>query len=188
MSASKNKKIIFGHREISDCISGIVSMVCDEFDVKSMRNLALIGIQQKGVPLAEKIKEGVELRKKIKLPLGKIDISMYRDDIGAGRSISKTYETDIPFNVEGKIIILVDDVIHTGRTIRAALDAITDYGRPALIRLAVLIDRGGREFPIGADYVGLTKKIDNEHKISVVWNCPEKGDSVWLYKKSKRGT
>lgn len=185
MSTNKNKQIILTQKQIYACVQDIISSICDEFGTKRINDIAFIGIQQKGVPLAEKIQDGIEKKRKIRPPLGKIDISMYRDDIGTGRKISKTHETDIPFDIEDKIIILVDDVLHTGRTIRAALDAITDYGRPSMIRLAVLIDRGGREFPIGADYTGLTKKIDAAYKISVVWNSYGEGDSVLLYRKSK---
>ncbi len=160
--------------------------ILKEFSPAKIADIALIGIQLKGAVLAKRIKQSIEKKKGISVPLGKIDISMYRDDIGAGREISKTHETYIPFDIEDKIIILVDDVLHTGRTIRAALDAITDYGRPALIRLAVLIDRKMREFPIGADYVGVVKAFPPDKKISVKWKELEQEDSVYLYPKKIR--
>jgi len=160
--------------------------ILDEFPAAKIADLALVGIQLKGVPLALRIRDFIRRKRGVDVPLGKIDISMYRDDIGARRSILRTHETEIPFNVEGKAIVLVDDVLHTGRTIRAALDAITDYGRPAMIRLAVLVDRDAREFPIGADYAGLRRRFDAGMKISVGWRELGEGDSVVLDTIKKR--
>jgi len=174
------KRILLNRTETEYYIQKIVLSICREFN-KKFEDIALIGIQHKGFYLAEKIAELIKSKTKISVPTGSIDISMYRDDIGTRRSISKIYETNIPFDVEGKAIILVDDVLHTGRTIRAALDAITDYGRPALIRLAILIDRGGREFPIAADYVGKIKKISKNMKVTVNFSSDNKKPIVYLH-------
>ncbi len=117
-------------------------------------NLALIGIRTRGVFLAKRLqKKLLEIEKK-EIPVGILDITLYRDDLSEVGPKPEIHETDISFNLKGKVVILVDDVLFTGRTIRAALDALVDFGRPKVIRLAVLVDRGHRELPIKADYVG----------------------------------
>jgi pyrimidine operon attenuation protein/uracil phosphoribosyltransferase len=135
-------------------IDGIAEMLAVDIKHDHIKDVALIGIQLRGVPLARRIAGKLNQTLNGGVQTGALDISMYRDDIGKRRKLTDIHETDIPFDIDDKSIILVDDILHTGRTIRAALDAITDYGRPKLIRLAVLIDRGGREFPISADYTG----------------------------------
>ena len=130
------------------------------------RDFALVGIHQMGVPLAEKLCE--ELKKLGRNPeFGKLDITMYRDDIGSRRLLPMIRETEINFDVDDKDIILVDDVLSSGRTIRAALDALTDFGRPASIHLAVLVDRGEPEFPIRADFVGFEVNLPEDRKVKV---------------------
>ncbi|MBR2872314.1 MAG: bifunctional pyr operon transcriptional regulator/uracil phosphoribosyltransferase PyrR [Lentisphaeria bacterium] len=157
---------LFSAEEISTAVAKIADAIGADF-TGSFDDCALVGIHQQGVPLAEMICE--ELKKKYgSAPLvGKLDISMYRDDIGNRKRLPAIRETDIPFDVNGSSIILVDDVLSTGRTIRAALDALTDYGRAGLIRLAVLVDRGEPEFPIRADYVGLCTTAPADRKIVV---------------------
>lgn len=119
-------------------------------------------------------------------PLGTLDISMYRDDIGMRKTLPYIFETRIPFDINGKVIILVDDVLQSGRSIRAALDAITDYGRPAIVRLATLLDRGLREFPINADYVGKFVDVPPEERIKINWHeyCGEE-DYVYTVRNRK---
>jgi len=148
---------------------------------KGSENLIFIGIQKKGIPLAKRIKESIEKITNSEIKLGKLDISFYRDDVNE-KIKSDVNITDIPFEIRGKDIILVDDVLFTGRTIRAAMDAIMDFGRPQSIQLVVLIDRGHRELPIRADYVGKNlptslnefvevkfSEIDNEDKVTICW-------------------
>ncbi|MGM0367415.1 MAG: bifunctional pyr operon transcriptional regulator/uracil phosphoribosyltransferase PyrR [Actinomycetota bacterium] len=120
---------------------------------KGCKDLVFIGIQKRGVPLSQRIAENIKELENVDIPVGKLDISFYRDDIGK-KIKSDIQITDIPFDIKDKNIILVDDVLFTGRTIRAALDAIIDLGRPKTIQLVVLVDRGHRELPIRADYVG----------------------------------
>jgi pyrimidine operon attenuation protein/uracil phosphoribosyltransferase len=139
---------------------------------------ALVGTQQMGVPLAEKLCALLK-EKGLEPDFGKLDITMYRDDFGTRDILPMINETRIPFDVNGKDIILVDDVLSSGRTIRAALDALTDYGRPALIRLAVLVDRGNPEFPIRADFVGFTNDSPAEHKIVVQFDDDGKPAGVY---------
>jgi pyrimidine operon attenuation protein / uracil phosphoribosyltransferase len=116
--------------------------------------LALVGIRTRGVSLARRIAARLQAIEGVKVPVGALDITLYRDDLGLKAEAPILRGTDIPFPVAGKTLVVVDDVLYTGRTIRAALDAIMDLGRPRMIQLAVLVDRGHRELPIRPDYVG----------------------------------
>jgi pyrimidine operon attenuation protein / uracil phosphoribosyltransferase len=118
--------------------------------------LALVGIRTRGVPIASRIAEKLARLLGRPVPVGALDITLYRDDLGNGNRWPVLLGTEIPFPVDGAEIVLVDDVLYTGRTIRAALNSICDLGRPARVRLAVLVDRGHRELPIRADAIGLT--------------------------------
>ncbi len=122
-----------------------------------LARVAFVGILKRGVPLAERMASFIEESEGAKVPVGILDITLYRDDIGLAHPNPVVRPTELPFELKGLTIILVDDVLYTGRTVRAALDAIMDFGRPSAIRLAVLIDRGLRELPVRADFVG--KKI-----------------------------
>jgi len=117
-------------------------------------DLVLIGIKKRGVTLAQRLAECLKEVGKIDVPTGELDITLYRDDLSEISSQPILRKTEVPFSVKGKKVILVDDVLYTGRTVRAALDAIIDLGRPCCIQLAVLLDRGHRELPIRADFVG----------------------------------
>lgn len=116
--------------------------------------VALIGIQRRGVPLARQLRDDIERVEGVRVPLGVLDITFYRDDLSLLNEHPVVNGTDIPFAVAGCHAVLVDDVLFTGRTARAAMDALMDIGRPATVQLAVLVDRGHRELPIRADYVG----------------------------------
>ena len=133
---------------------------------KGAELLAVVGIVTRGDILARRIAKLIEQIEGIEIPVGLLDISLYRDDVGT-RITPMLTSTNIPFNVDGKRIVLVDDVLYTGRTIRAALDAIMDFGRPASIQLAVLVDRGHRELPIRADYVGKNVPSSRNEHISL---------------------
>lgn len=117
-------------------------------------NTVLVGIRTRGLPLAERLSENIAANSGVKLPVGALDITYYRDDLERLGESPRVGEPTLPFEVTGKEIVLVDDVLFTGRTVRAAIDAIFSVGRPAKIRLAVLVDRGHRELPIRPDYVG----------------------------------
>ncbi len=121
---------------------------------KGTESLCLVGIRTRGVPLAERIAANIEKIEGISIPIGIMDITYYRDDLEADPDGARLKEIDIPFDVKEKKIVLVDDVFYTGRSTRAAIEGIFAIGRPALIQLAVLVDRGHRELPIRADYVG----------------------------------
>lgn len=134
---------------------------------KGVENLVLVGIRTGGVYLARELAARLDEIEGAKLPVGEVDITLYRDDIKGHGAHLPVGKTDIPFSVEGKRVVLVDDVLFTGRTIRAALDAIMDHGRPACIQLAVLIDRGHRDLPIRADFVGRNVPTSLKENISV---------------------
>lgn len=121
---------------------------------KGIDNLVLLGIQRRGVPLAKMLGEAITQVEGSEVPQGAIDITFYRDDLSTLGPTPQVASTEMPFDVADKIVILVDDVLYTGRTVRAALDVIMDWGRPKAIRLAVLVDRGHRELPIRPDFVG----------------------------------
>jgi pyrimidine operon attenuation protein/uracil phosphoribosyltransferase len=121
---------------------------------RGSRDLVLIGMRTRGVPLAERLAAAIEGIEGEKVPVGALDISFYRDDLPTRGPSLQVAPSEIPTDITGKRIVLVDDVLYTGRSIRAALDAVTDFGRPTRIQLAVLVDRGHRELPIRPDYIG----------------------------------
>ncbi|MDH5527751.1 MAG: bifunctional pyr operon transcriptional regulator/uracil phosphoribosyltransferase PyrR [Nitrospirota bacterium] len=121
---------------------------------KGAGNLVLVGIRRGGEPLAHRLADAIQQIESVQPPIGLLDITLYRDDLGQRADQPEVRETRIPFDITGKDVLLVDDVLFTGRTISAALNALTDFGRPAHVLLAVLVDRGHRELPIRADFVG----------------------------------
>lgn len=147
---------------------------------KGIEDVVLVGIRSRGVPLAERIGEAIANIEGNKPPVGILDITLYRDDLSKLSYQPVVRPTTMPVDLDGKTVVLIDDVLYTGRTIRAALDAVMDMGRPHAIQLAVLVDRGHRELPIRADYVGknvptsskeiisvLIKEIDNEDRVVI---------------------
>ncbi|MFA4916150.1 MAG: bifunctional pyr operon transcriptional regulator/uracil phosphoribosyltransferase PyrR [Syntrophales bacterium] len=139
---------------------------------KGVEDMILVGIRTGGVFLAERLQKKITNMEGAEIPLGILDITLYRDDLVSTNRKPKLGKTDIPFSLDNKKVILVDDVLFTGRTIRAAMDALIDFGRPKLIQLAVLIDRGHRELPIRADFVG--KDLPSSIWESVSVNLTEK--------------
>ena len=129
--------------------------------------IAIVGIQSRGVPLAERIADALHKNRSKRVDVGSLDITLYRDDLSTVGTRPILKATNIPFSIDGRPVVLVDDVLYTGRTIRAALDELVDFGRPSRIALAVLIDRGHRELPIQADYVGKTIKTTRGEQIDV---------------------
>ena len=147
---------------------------------KGAEKLALIGIRSKGVPIAKRLAELIGKIEGIKVPVGELDITLYRDDIMTRQpAVGKT---EIPFDVNGRTIVLVDEVLYTGRTIRSALDALMDMGRPAAIRLAVLVDRGHRELPIRPDYVGKNLPTARKERVDVHLTEMQGEDKVFIAK------
>jgi pyrimidine operon attenuation protein / uracil phosphoribosyltransferase len=147
---------------------------------KGAENLVLIGIRSRGVHLARRLAACVREIEGVEVPVGALDITLYRDDIGEEGFHATLRRTDISFPVADKAVILVDDVLYTGRTIRAALDGIIDLGRPRLIQLAVLIDRGHRELPVRADYVGKNLPTCRSDDVQVLLKEEDGKNSVVL--------
>ena len=148
---------------------------------KGTENLMLIGIQRRGVPLAGRIGELIMQEENVTLPVGTLDITFYRDDLSLLAEHPQVKGTDIPANVNGMNVVMVDDVLYTGRTARSAMDAIMDMGRANTIQLAVLIDRGHRELPIRADYVGKNVPTSRQEMIKVNVIEYDGAESVELY-------
>lgn len=134
---------------------------------KGVADVILVGIRTRGVPIAERLAEAIERIEGVRPPVGVLDITLYRDDLSTLAYQPVVGPTELPVDITGKIVVLVDDVLYTGRTIRAALDALIDMGRPISIQLAVLIDRGHRELPIRADFVGKNVPTSSHESVSV---------------------
>lgn len=150
-----------------------------------VNNVVLVGIKTRGVPMAERIRSCIEEYENISLPCGSLDITFYRDDITQISAQPECNGTEISFNIEGKDVVLIDDVLYTGRTARAAMDAIMELGRAKTIQLAVLIDRGHRELPIRADYVGKNLPTSKNEIVKVEFTVPDGKEEVVLLDKNK---
>ena len=157
------QKSIMSSIEINRALKRIAHEIVEKN--KGVENVILVGIRTLGVPLAHKLAAFIEEIEGVEIPVGTLDITMYRDDLSSLDYNPVVHETEIDMDINKKVIVLVDDVLYTGRTIRAALDAIMDMGRPQAIQLAVLVDRGHRELPIRADYAG--KNVPTSRKESV---------------------
>jgi pyrimidine operon attenuation protein/uracil phosphoribosyltransferase len=147
---------------------------------KGTEGLVLVGIADRGDDLARRLAVHIERIESVAVPVGVLDITFYRDDIGLRAEAPEVHETRIPFDVSGKVVVLVDDVLFTGRTIRSAMDALMDLGRPRKIQLAVLVDRGHRELPIRADYVGKNVPISRADDVRVLVEELDGEDAVIL--------
>ena len=155
----------------ADQINSTIDKLLEDIisDTRPESDLAIIGLRSRGEILAQRLTRKLEKRLGREIPCGTLDITLYRDDLHAPRSGSQptVRATEIEFDVNDKFILLVDDVLHTGRSVRAAMDALTDLGRPRTVRLAVLVDRGDRELPIRADYVGIRAEVGHAESVKV---------------------
>lgn len=162
MSTSSPKAVIMDEASVSRAMTRIAHEILERNE--GCENLAIVGIVTRGDLLAKELVDRIREIEGVDVPLGSLDISFYRDDFQTHFS-PEVHATDIPFDVDGKRIVLVDDILYTGRTIRCALDAVMDLGRPSRIELAVLVDRGHRELPICPDFVG--KNVPSSHEENV---------------------
>jgi len=147
---------------------------------KGIYNLVIVGIRTRGEYIAKRVAEKIEKIENVKMQIGVLDVVLYRDDLRLRTKIAKVQISDIPFEIDDKTVVLVDDVIYTGRTTRAALDALVDYGRPAKIQLAVLVDRGGREMPICPDYIGMKLPVSVGEEVRVKVKEVDGEDGVFI--------
>jgi pyrimidine operon attenuation protein/uracil phosphoribosyltransferase len=166
VSDLKEKALILDRAGVDRALTRIAHEILEKN--RGARELGLIGIQRGGVHLARRLAAKIRGIEAVDVPVGSLDITMYRDDIGTRKSQPVPKATDIPFDIQDQAIVLVDDVLDTGRTIRAAMNSIMDYGRPRRIQLAVLVDRGHRELPIRADFVGKNVPSSNREKVDVM--------------------
>ncbi len=162
----KEKALILDKAGIDRALTRIAHEMLEKS--KGAKELGLIGIQRGGVHLARRLAAKIREIEGVEVPVGSLDITMYRDDLSTRKSQPVPQATDITFDVQDKLIVLVDDVLFTGRTIRAALNSIMDYGRPKRVQLAVLVDRGHRELPIRADFVGKNLPTAAREKVEVM--------------------
>ncbi|MEM8560453.1 MAG: bifunctional pyr operon transcriptional regulator/uracil phosphoribosyltransferase PyrR [Bacteroidota bacterium] len=149
--------------------------------------LALVGMQTRGVHLARRLRDRIEAIEGLRLPFGVLDATFYRDDVGLGTGCPApvVQPTDIPFDLDGRRLVLVDDVVYTGRTTRAALDALVDMGRPASVRLLAFVDRGLRELPVAPDYVGRLVATAPGERVRVRLTEEDGEDGVWLVERGE---
>ncbi|NOX34503.1 MAG: bifunctional pyr operon transcriptional regulator/uracil phosphoribosyltransferase PyrR [Deltaproteobacteria bacterium] len=174
----KKKKTILSNQDFKRIITRISHEIIEKH--KGTKNLALAGIQTRGDFLAKRLADQIRKIENVSLPVGSMDINMYRDDWTKISHQPIVRPSNIPFCVDDMDIILVDDVLFTGRTIRAAMDALMDFGRPSRIELAILVDRGHRELPIQADYKGIAINTEQKDMINVLVTEHDKQDIVYI--------
>lgn len=175
---SANRKVIMNAEDIHLALQRIALQILE--NNHDANKIAVVGIHTCGVFLADRLVNIIAEQSKVKVDSGSLDITLYRDDWSLISQSPVVKQTDIVFAVENKTLILVDDVVYTGRTIRAAMDAIMDYGRPESIQLAALVDRGGRELPIQPDYTGLITSVRENERIRVVMKEKAEVDEVTI--------
>lgn len=168
---------ILSREELRRTTTRLASQIVEKS--KDLSKLVLLGLYTKGVPLAEILARQIELLEQVQVPVGALDITFYRDDLDQ-IGVRTPAKTDIPFDLSAKTVVLVDDVIYSGRTVRAALNAINDHGRPEAIWLAVLVDRGHRQLPIHPDFVGKKLPTAREEQIKVFLQEIDQRDAVEL--------
>lgn len=178
MALTQVKSQLMSASEIDRTVVRLAHEVLEK--TKDLSKLAFIGIRRRGVPLAERLAAKIEALEKRRIPVGILDINLYRDDLTTVGLKPQLNDKQIDFDVEGLQIILMDDVLYTGRTIRAALDALFDHGRPAIVQLLVLIDRGHRELPIEAQYIGRTVQTSDTEIIEVKFQEIDATEKVLL--------
>jgi len=170
--------VVLSEQDICRAITRITHEILEKN--KGATNIVLVGIRTRGATLAKRITNKINDIEGLEVDLGVLDITLYRDDLSTGKQNPVTEKTTIPFALEGKQVVLIDDVLFTGRSIRAAIDALIDFGRPASIQLGVLIDRGHRELPIRPDYVGKNIPTSKANRVQVLMREDDGKDEVCI--------
>lgn len=181
MTATREKTQLMSASEIDRTLVRLAHEILEKSD--GLERLALVGIRRRGVPLAQRLARKIESLEKRPVPVGILDINLYRDDLSTVGAAPVVSATEIPFAVTDKDVVLVDDVLYTGRTVRAALDALFDHGRPARVQLLVLIDRGWRELPIEARFVGRVVQTTRNEIVEVKLQETDQTEKVLLVEK-----
>jgi pyrimidine operon attenuation protein/uracil phosphoribosyltransferase len=181
MSPTREKAQLMSASEIDRTLVRLAHEILERS--RDLDRLVFIGIRRRGVPMAQRLSHKIETLERRKIPVGILDINLYRDDLSTVSERPVVNATDIPFEVAGKDVILMDDVLYTGRTIRAALDALFDQGRAARVQLLVLIDRGHRELPVEAQYIGRTVQTADNEIIEVKFHEIDNMEKVLLVEK-----
>lgn len=174
----QKKTLIMDGAQLRRCIMRMAHEIIERN--KGVEDVALVGICARGEPLAQMLAEAIAKVEGKAVPVGSVDITFYRDDMTPAQKDPRLNQTDIPFDIEGKTVVLVDDVLYTGRTVRAAMEALMKVGRARRIQLAVLVDRGHRELPIRADFVGKNIPTATTEFIRVRVNDVDSETDVWL--------
>ncbi len=181
MSATREKAQLLSASEIDRTLVRLAHEILEKSSDPS--NLAFIGIKRRGVPMAERLARKISELEKIQVPCGVLDIKLYRDDLSQVDEKPVVSDTKVDFSIAGKDVVLMDDVLYTGRTVRAALDALFKLGRPSRVQLAVLIDRGHRELPVEAQYVGRKVPTSSREIIEVKFQEIDNTEKVLLVEK-----
>jgi len=174
----------------ADAVQRTVARMAAEIVERDGADVLLVGIHTRGVPLADRLARALEDLNGARPTVGRLDITLYRDDVGPWRPAHTQpvlRKTVLPVSIDGRIIYLVDDVLYTGRTVRAALDTLIDYGRPRAVRLAVLVDRGHRELPVAADVVGRVLATSRKEDVQVRLRPADEDDGVWIGRETSDG-
>lgn len=179
------KRAVLGKREMRHIIRRMAGQLVEQ--QHPLDALMLVGIRTRGLPLAERLAQEIEQLEGVRVPIGALDITLYRDDLSTIAPQPVVKGTHFPEDIDGRVLVLCDDVLYTGRTVRAALDEIKDYGRPRAVRLAVLIDRGHRELPIQADVVGKELPTARSELVEVGFTATDGDDYVHLHEKPSPG-
>lgn len=172
------RRVVMDATTMRRAVRRIAHQVVEE--VEDLSTLAFVGVKTRGVPLARRLAAEVAAAEGVDAPVGELDITLYRDDVFGGLATPMVRPTHLPFEMSGRHVVLVDDVLYTGRTVRAALEALMDWGRPQCIRFAALVDRGHRELPIRADYVGIAVETARDESIRVLLSETDEDDRVVL--------
>src|SRR3954467_3950496 len=172
---------VLDSRALARTLRRIADEIVELFD--GVDNLIFVGIQRRGVQLSDRLADILDDREQVKVPRGSLDITLYRDDLQTVGPRPVVGPTKLPWDLNGKRVLIVDDVLHTGRTVRAALDELADFGRPSRIALAVVVDRGGRELPIHADIVGKRVDVAQRDRVDVLVSDLDGEDSVVLVRR-----
>jgi pyrimidine operon attenuation protein/uracil phosphoribosyltransferase len=172
-------KTLLDTEQVGKSIQGIIEQI--KSDIPADRDIAVIGIRSRGEILAQRLQKALTDHFLGEVYIGTLDITLYRDDLNEPKENQPAVRsTEIDFDITDKLILLVDDVLHTGRSVRAAMDALTDFGRPGLMRLAVLVDRGHHELPICADYIGIETEVDQSCSVCVHFTETDMEDRVTI--------